>query len=141
MIVQLKNYLTGAYMENKAKPDAPVCDCDFIHNSAVVEVKAAMPAYGEFLALANLYKMFADPTRVRILYALSRRELCVCDIANLLGMTKSAVSHQLRGLRMSNLVKYRREGQVVFYSLADGHVEAIFEKGIEHIAEKQGGAL
>ncbi|MDR0287721.1 MAG: metalloregulator ArsR/SmtB family transcription factor, partial [Clostridiales bacterium] len=85
--------------------------------------------------LSNLYKMFSDNTRVRILWALSCEKMCVCDLAVLLGMTKSAISHQLKFLRISNLIKYDRQGKVVYYSLADDHVRDIFDKGFEHIHE------
>ena len=85
--------------------------------------------------LAELFKMFADSTRVKILYALFESELCVCDIAKVLGLTQSAVSHQLRILKGGKLVKYRREGKIVFYSLADDHVRSIIEMGMDHISE------
>ncbi|MDR1706240.1 MAG: metalloregulator ArsR/SmtB family transcription factor, partial [Clostridiales bacterium] len=88
-----------------------------------------------FFKLAGLYKMFSDPTRVKILWALHCRRMCVCDLAVLLGMTKSAISHQLKSLRLTNLVKYEKQGKVVYYSLADEHVEDIFEKGFAHIHE------
>jgi ArsR family transcriptional regulator len=94
-----------------------------------------MPDGGDFHALVNLYKMFSDNTRLRVLWALSREEMCVCDLAALLGMTKSAISHQLKPLRLTNLVKYDKRGKVVCYSLADDHVRDIFEKGFEHIRE------
>lgn len=89
----------------------------------------------EYLSLSSLYKMFGDPTRIRILHALLPGELCVCDLAALLGLTKSAVSHQLKALRLGNLVKFRREGQVVYYSLSDEHVEEILQMGFDHIRE------
>jgi ArsR family transcriptional regulator len=111
------------------------CDCHVIHADAVKRVRKAMPKSEDFYDLADLYKMFADSTRVRIVWALSCEEMCVCDLAVLLGMTKSAVSHQLKSLRMSNLVKYDKQGKVVYYSLADEHVKDIFEKGFEHIKE------
>ena len=111
------------------------CDCEVIHEDVVGRVRAAMPDGRDFYDLANLYKMFADNTRVKILWALSREEMCVCDIAVLLGMTKSAISHQLKSLRLVNLVKYEKQGKVVYYSLADSHVKDIFEKGFEHIHE------
>jgi ArsR family transcriptional regulator len=117
------------------KNNAPVCDCEVIHEETVKRVRKRMPKEEDFYDLADLYKMFADSTRVRILWALSREEMCVCDIAVLLGMTKSAISHQLKSLRLSNLVKYDKRGKVVFYSLADSHVKDIFEKGFEHIHE------
>jgi len=109
------------------------CDCDVIHEDVVERVRAAMPEMKDFYNLSNLYKMFADNTRVRILWALSNEEMCVCDLAVLLGMTKSAVSHQLKSLRMSNLVKFHKQGKVVYYSLADVHVKDIFVRGFEHI--------
>ena len=112
-----------------------VCDCEVIHEDVVRRVKRMMPSAEEFSDLANLYKMFADSTRVKILCALHCSEMCVCDLAVLLNMTKSAISHQLKYLRMSNLVKFRKAGQVVYYSPADDHVSSIFEKGFEHIHE------
>ena len=115
------------------KQKAPVCDCDVIHVEVVKRVRKTMPIEEDFSDLADLYKMFSDSTRVRILWALSREEMCVCDIAVLLGMTKSAISHQLRALRFSNLVKYDKRGKEVYYSLADSHVKDIFKKGFEHI--------
>ena len=110
-------------------------DCEVIHEDVVNRVRASMPEARRFYDLANLYKMFADNTRVKILWAVSCEEMCVCDIAALLGMTKSAISHQLKLLRLSNLVKYEKRGKAVYYSLADGHVKDIFEKGFEHIEE------
>ncbi|MBQ6568773.1 MAG: helix-turn-helix transcriptional regulator [Clostridia bacterium] len=87
--------------------------------------------------IADLFKVFGDSTRVKILWALDESELCVCDIAAALGMTKSAVSHQLRFLRDADLVKNRREGKSIFYSLADDHVKQIFEMAVEHIYEER----
>jgi ArsR family transcriptional regulator len=116
-------------------PTAPICNCNVIHEGVVKRVRKRMPCEEEFNDLADLYKMFSDTTRVRILWALSKERMCVCDIAVLLDMTKSAVSHQLKNLRLSNLVGYEREGKTVFYSLADRHVKDIFEKGFEHIRE------
>lgn len=85
--------------------------------------------------LADLFKVFGDPTRIRILNVLSVQELCVCDIAQALGMTQSAISHQLRILKQIHLVKFRREGKVIYYSLADSHVHTILEQGLEHVME------
>ena len=119
----------------KMKEKIPVCASDVTHKELVEEVRKVMPNDEEFYDLADLYKMFADSTRVRILWALSHSELCVCDIALLLNMTKSAISHQLRALRLANLVKYVKRGKEVYYSLADSHVKDIFEKGFEHIHE------
>ncbi|MCL2139520.1 MAG: metalloregulator ArsR/SmtB family transcription factor [Treponema sp.] len=117
------------------KENKLLCDCELIHEEAVERVRKAMPKEEDFYDLAGLYKMFSDSTRIRILWALSCGEMCVCDIAVLLGMTKSAISHQLRSLRLSNLVKYDKRGKEVYYFLADSHVKDIFEKGFEHIHE------
>jgi ArsR family transcriptional regulator len=114
----------------------PVCDCTVIHGEIVDAVRRHMPSASEFQQLTTLYKMFSDPTRVQILWALNSHKMCVCDLAVLLGMTKSAISHQLKGLRLTNLVKYEKQGKVVYYSLADRHVKDIFKKGFEHIHEK-----
>ena len=110
-------------------------DCELIHEDKVNEVKSKMLSDDEYLDLSDLFKMFADSTRVRIMHALEKSELCVCDLANLLNMTKSAISHQLQSLRLMNLVKYRKEGQVVYYSLKDDHVKKIIDLGFEHISE------
>jgi len=111
------------------------CDCEVIHEDVVARVRAAMPEGKNFYQLANLYKMFADNTRIKILWALSCESMCVCDLAVLLEMTKSAISHQLKSLRLANLVRYDRKGKVVYYSLTDKHVKDVFEKGYEHITE------
>ncbi|MCL2508192.1 MAG: metalloregulator ArsR/SmtB family transcription factor [Oscillospiraceae bacterium] len=111
------------------------CDCDVIHEEVVNRVKAQMPHGQDFYTLANLYKTFSDSTRLRILWALNASEMCVCDLAVLLNMTKSAISHQLKSLRMANLVKYDKRGKVVYYSLTDSHVKDIFVQGFEHIKE------
>lgn len=94
-----------------------------------------MPKASELFALADFYKIFGDGTRIRILFVLYDTELCVCDIAELLGMTVSAISHQLRVLKQARLVKYRRAGKTVYYSLADDHIHAILAQGMEHIRE------
>ena len=109
------------------------CDCEVIHREVVEDTRRKMQEEKEYQHLASLFKMFGDGTRVKILHALEQNELCVCDLAALLGLTKSAVSHQLKALRMSNLVKSRRDGQVVYYSLADDHVKYILDIGFDHI--------
>lgn len=114
----------------------PLCEEAYVYEDAVGRVRKQMPPEEQLFSLAVFYKAFADSTRVRILYALDRQELCVCDIAELLGMTVSAVSHQLRVLRGARLVRYRRDGKTIFYSLADEHVKQIIECGMEHICEK-----
>ena len=111
------------------------CDCDVIHHEVVAAVRKECLPVEDYQLLAALFKMFGDPTRVRLLHALSHQELCVCDLAVLLGMTKSAVSHQLKSLRLANLVKFRRQGQVVYYSLADDHVHTLLTVGMEHLEE------
>ena len=118
-----------------ARGNDDFCDCEIIHEDAVRETAGRLCAAEDYTALAALLKLFGDPTRVRLLHALEQRELCVCDLAALLGVSKSAVSHQLKQLRLANLVKFRREGQVVWYSLSDDHVRAILDLGFEHIRE------
>ena len=111
------------------------CDCDVIHENVVNEIREKMQPKEEYLELASLFKMFGDGTRIQILHALEQSEMCVCDLAVLLGVTKSAISHQLKALRLANLVKFRREAQIVYYSLADDHVKEILDKGLEHLHE------
>lgn len=111
------------------------CDCEVIHEDVVNAVRSKMQTKDEYVQLAALFKIFGDGTRVQILHALEQSEMCVCDLAVLLGVTKSAVSHQLKALRMANLVKFRREAQIVYYSLADDHVKAIIDMGFEHLNE------
>ena len=110
-----------------------VCDCEMIHETVVADTRGRMQAEEEYGNLAALFKMFGDGTRVKLLHALELNEMCVCDLAALLGVTKSAVSHQLKALRLSNLVKSRRDGQVIYYSLADDHVKYILDIGFDHI--------
>ena len=110
-----------------------ICDCEMIHEETVENTRNRMREETEYLNLATLFKMFGDGTRVKILHALELNEMCVCDLAELLGMTNSAISHQLKALRLSNLVKSRRDGQVIYYSLADDHVKYILDIGFDHI--------
>ena len=112
-----------------------LCEGELIHEDIVKKVKATFPQDEMIFDLADFYKIFGDTTRVKILYALDKSELCVCDISALLGMSVSAVSHQLRTLRESDLVRTKRDGKVVYYSLADDHVKSILECGFEHISE------
>ncbi len=119
-------------MSNKrGKIDA--CSCNVIHEDTVKKVKEKMPPEEVLYDLAELFKVFGDTTRTRIIYALFEEEMCVCDIASLLDMTQSAISHQLRILKSARLVKYRREGKIVYYSLDDEHVKNIFDQGFNHI--------
>lgn len=116
--------------------DLPCCEENQIHPDAVERVRSLLPADETLYDLAELFKIFGDSTRVKILYALLEGELCVCDIAKLMEVTQSAVSHQLRVLKGSKLVKFRREGKTVYYSLADEHVIRILSQGMEHITEQ-----
>ena len=106
-----------------------------LHEEAVAAVRKQMPDEDDLYDLAELYKVFGDSTRIKILYALFESELCVGDIAQVLGMTQSSVSHQLRLLKSSKLVKFRREGKAVFYSLDDDHVRSMIALGLEHVEE------
>ena len=111
------------------------CDAGRTHDETINALRSEMPDEEILYDLAELFKIFGDSTRIRILYVLSESELCVCHIAQLLGMTQSAISHQLRILKANKLVKYRREGKTVFYSLADSHVRTILDQGLEHVEE------
>lgn len=112
-----------------------ICNCNIIHEDVVRNVKNNIPNEKTLHELAELFKVLGDCTRVKILYALLNAEMCVCDIAALLEMTQSAISHQLRVLKQSRLVKYRRDGKVIYYSLDDEHVKHIFDQGLIHISE------
>ena len=111
------------------------CEYSHAHEEIISKVKVEMPQDETLYDLAELYKVFGDSTRIKILYVLFESEMCVCDIAQLLNMTVSAISHQLRVLKQARLVKFRREGKTVFYSLADDHVRSIIDQGMEHISE------
>ena len=115
--------------------DIERCGYLCVHEHTVEEVLAHMHPEETLYDLAELFKVFGDSTRIRILYALFEAELCVCDIAQLLGLTQSAVSHQLRVLKGAKLVKPRKEGKTVFYSLADDHVRKVIAQGLEHVEE------
>jgi ArsR family transcriptional regulator, lead/cadmium/zinc/bismuth-responsive transcriptional repressor len=115
--------------------DVECCDTFQIHEELLKIVNENMPKEEELYDLAELFKVFSDSTRIRILFVLFEAEVCVCDLANVLNMTQSAISHQLKILKQAKLVKFRREGKSVFYSLADGHVRTIIAQGREHIEE------
>lgn len=112
------------------------CEHEEVHEDLLSIVRAKMPREEELYDLSELFKVFGDSTRIRILFVLFEAEVCVCDLAAALGMTQSAVSHQLKILKQSKLVKSRREGKSIFYSLADGHVRTIIDQGLEHIEEE-----
>lgn len=115
--------------------EPPCCEEMQVHTDVVEQVRMQLPQDEVLYDLAELFKIFGDSTRVKILYALLEGELCVCDIASLMEVTQSAVSHQLRVLKGSKLVKSRRKGKTVYYSLADEHVISILSQGMEHILE------
>ncbi len=112
-----------------------ICEINTIHQDIVNNVKNVMPQDDLIYDLAEFYKVFADSTRMKIIYALMENELCVCDIAAIVGTTQSAISHQLRILKQAKLVKYKKDGKVVYYSLDDEHIAEIVKKGREHIEE------
>lgn len=112
-----------------------ICDQTCIHEEVVQKVSGHMPPEEELYDLAEFFKVFGDSTRIKILYVLFEAEMCVCDIADVLNMTQSAISHQLRILKQMQLVKFRREGKTIFYSLSDGHIQTIINQGMEHIKE------
>lgn len=118
------------------KQDVPCCSFLHAHHDMVSAVKNKMPAEEDLYNLSELFKIFGDSTRVKILYVLIEEEVCVCDLAALSRVSVSAVSHQLRILKNARLVKYRKSGKTIFYSLADNHVRTILEQGMNHIMEK-----
>ena len=114
-----------------------ICDCNVIHQDKVDDTLKQMADEDLLNKLAEFFKILRDTTRVKILYALDKNELCVCDIANVLGMSKSSISHQLGTLRRSGIVKCKKVGKEVFYMLDDEHVKQVFEVGIEHIEHRR----
>lgn len=112
------------------------CSCQIIHEDVVNKVREYIPQDEILYDLADLFKVLGDSTRIKILCALLQAEMCVCDISSLLGMTQSAISHQLRVLKQARLVKYRKDGKSVYYSLDDEHVKSIFDQGLIHINER-----
>jgi len=122
-------------LDNKKDNEHICCDTVEVHESIVNKIKAKSLEDELLYDLADLFKVFGDTTRIKLLWALDNQELCVCDLAEILGMSMSAVSHQLRILKQTRLVKNRREGKNIFYSLDDHHIHEIFEKGLEHIRE------
>ncbi len=123
---------TVCYMRSNGKHE---CQTHHIHEDTVDEVKEGFPDDEALQRLARFFRIFGDPTRIRILQSLFLRDLCVCDLSEILGLSVSAVSHQLSLLRSERLVTYRKEGKLVIYSLADDHVRRVFDQGMEHILE------
>ncbi len=124
----------GANMVNK-KNDVETCQCTVLHEEVIQSVQEKMPEDEYLYDLADLFKVFGDSTRIKIIFALFTEEMCVCDIAALLNMSQSAISHQLHVLKQARLVKYRKEGKVVYYSLNDDHIKTILDQGLNHIME------
>lgn len=122
---------------NKTKEESPMYEAKVIHRDVVERVRKNMPDEEIAYDLADFFKILGDTTRMRILSALFQEEMCVYDIANLLQMTQSAISHQLRVLKQGRFVKYRKDGKVVYYSLEDEHIKHIVEQGMTHILEKK----
>ncbi len=113
-----------------------ICDCNIIHQDMVDKTLKSMPEEYTFNKLAEFFKILGDTTRTKILFVLDQNEMCVCDIANVLGMSKSSISHQLGTLRRSGIVKCRKEGKEVYYMLDDDHIQRVFEIGKEHIEHR-----
>ena len=111
------------------------CSCNVIHKDTVIKVKEKLPKEETLYDLAELFKVFGDSTRIKILCALFESEMCVCDLSVLLNISQSAISHQLRVLKSARLVKFRRAGKVIYYSLDDEHIKQIFDAGLHHITE------
>lgn len=112
------------------------CSCTVIHEDIIKKVSNLMPDDKKLYELSELFKVLGDTTRVKIIYALFESEMCVCDISALFNMNQSAISHQLRTLKQARLVKFRRDGKVVYYSLDDEHVKLLFDYGLIHVKEK-----
>ena len=122
-------------MKKDIDKEVEICDCCEVHENLLQIVNETIPEENELYDLAELFKVFGDSTRIRILFVLFEAEVCVCDLAKALNMTQSAISHQLRILKQNKLVKSRREGKSIFYSLADDHVRSIINQGLEHVEE------
>lgn len=122
-------------MKEEKENQVECCEWLHSHPDIVNKVQSSMPGEDTLYRLTGLFKVFGEPTRIKILYVLSQGETCVCDIAQILNMTQSAISHQLRILKENRLVKFRKEGKTVFYSLDDQHIFTILNQGLEHIEE------
>ncbi len=122
-------------MTNHTEADA-LCSCTVIHEDILNKVRGEMTNDHYLLRIAELFKALDDPTRLKIVNAIMLSEMCVCDIAALLNMNQPAISHHLKVLRQAELIKYRREGKIVYYSLDDEHIELLFKQGLAHVTEK-----
>ena len=124
-----------AGIQNETHETMEICSARIIHRETLAAVQAAMPGDTRICDLADFFKIFGDRTRISILWALSESEMCVCDLCALLDMKQSAVSHQLKLLKQSRIVKHRREGKVVYYSLNDEHIRRVLNLGLQHVRE------
>jgi ArsR family transcriptional regulator, lead/cadmium/zinc/bismuth-responsive transcriptional repressor len=122
-------------VETKFKSDIEFCSCNVVHEDIIQKVQKTMLEEETIHNLSEFFKVFGDVTRLKILKALMESEMCVCDLTTLLGMNQSAISHQLKLLRQTKLVKFRRMGKIVYYSLDDQHIKKIFDLGVTHINE------
>ncbi len=120
------------------RKDADVCEIYYVNEARVRSARRVLSPEREILSLAEIFRTLGDPTRVKILQALSVEELCVCDLAKLLGISESATSHQLRVLRSQKLVRYRKEGKMAFYSLDDAHIDSLMKEALRHVREGAG---
>ena len=127
-----RNSIIGGYMNKEF-----CCDCNVIHEDVVNDAISKMPDRAVLDEVANFFKILGVPTRMKILFALDSNEMCVCDIANVLSMTKSSISHQLNILKMNNIVKCRKSGKEVYYTLDDEHVKEVFEVALSHVMHKE----
>ncbi len=136
-----KKTVCGCGCESEVKTNkgkyATACDCNIIHEEAVNNARQSLLDEDSLICVADFYKAMADSTRIKILNLLFKHELCVCDISVILNMTKSAISHQLQNLKEMNLIKSRKQGKEVLYSLADRHVEEVFEISLQHVLEEK----
>ena len=124
-------------MARVLQPVSDACEIEFIDERKVKRLQRSMKSSEEVAALAETFKILGDPTRVRIAYSLAREELCVCDLANLLGVSQSAVSHSLRALRQMKLVRFRRDGKIAYYTLDDEHIAHLIDEGFRHVEDLQ----
>ena len=124
-----------AMSEKAAQPVGDACEIQFVDEGKVENVRRAMKSAEAIGLLAETFRILGDPTRIKIAFALSKEELCVCDIANLLGVSQSAVSHSLRTLRQMKLVRFRKEGKIAYYTLDDEHIANLFDEGFRHVEE------
>ncbi|KUO72444.1 MAG: transcriptional repressor SmtB [Desulfosporosinus sp. BRH_c37] len=131
----LKKPEADAAIDKSENVEDAVCDCLCVHHEVIDKYADQLITLDRANSLSELFKTLGDPTRIRIMDALAKSEFCVCDLAELLGLSQSATSHQLRVLRNNDLVKYRREGKMVYYSVHDSHVSELYRQGLEHIDE------